>query len=100
MLIIPFFDHDFLIDRSLADRIDNSARPSDFNTFYLRRAAQTEMDAQVVLRVITTAASQFANLRALLGDYFDARPNAAAVRFDTLQFDRDPVVARLHIASQ
>src|SRR5690349_2001684 len=58
------------------------------------------MDAKIILGEVTPAASDLIDLRVVTRSAFDAGAYAAAIRFDTDQFHRDPVVCSGPLAMQ
>src|SRR6266481_5264979 len=72
--------------------------PADFEELDVFGFADAEVDAEIVLRKIAAAAAHFVNLRmqtllaGKMRDAFDARADAAAIRFSADGLDLDPIV--------
>src|ERR1700688_1573431 len=92
-----FFHHDHLVGPDVLQRFHKAAGPANFEQVDLFRFANAEMDAQIVLRKIAAAAAHFVNLRVKIffarqmRDAFEARADAAAIRFRADGFDFDPI---------
>src|SRR5262245_36787377 len=95
-----FFDENDLARRHVIQGVDHAARPSRFDRLRLRRLAEAEMDAHVVLRVVAAAAANLVDPRPAVGFNLDPRANAVTVRFRADEFDRNPVVIRRRIRPQ
>src|SRR5262249_19608929 len=89
-----FFDDKDLSHCYVVQRINSAARPSHFNCFHFGRLAEAEMNAQVVLRIVATAAANLVNLRPAVSDDLDPRACRRPIRFHPDQLDRNPVVTR------
>src|SRR5260370_6828174 len=99
------FDEDNLIGLDVFERFDEAAGPADFEELDVFGFADAEVDAEIVLRKIAAAAAHFVNLRmqtllaGKMRDAFDARADAAAIRFCADGFDFDPILAAAGIAT-
>src|SRR5437660_3531025 len=100
------FDEDDLIGLDVFQRFDEAAGPADFEKLDGFGFADAEVEAQIVLRKIATAAADFVDLgmetffAGEMRDAFDARADAAAIGFCANGFDFDPVVCGAGIAAQ
>src|SRR5262249_13582508 len=88
------FDEYDLARRHVVQSVNHAARPSRFDRLRLRRLAQAEMDAQVVLRIVAAATANLVNLCLAISDNLDSGAHAVAVRLHADEFDRNPVVIR------
>ncbi len=92
------FDEDHLVRLDVFERFDEAAGPADFEELDVFGFADPEVDAEIVLRKIAAAAAHFVNLRmqtllaGKMRDAFDARADAAAIRFSADGLDLDPIV--------
>ena len=93
------FDKDDLVRLDVFERFNEAAGPADFEDLDVFGFTDAEVDAEIVLGKIAAAAADFVNLRmqALLAgkmsDAFDARADAAAIRFRADGFDFNPIVS-------
>ena len=81
------------IDWLLVEAIDMSARPADLEKVDDIRLAQSKVNAQIVLGIITAAAAHFLDLRMLAGDATNARADRTPVRLYATALHLEPVVA-------
>src|SRR5436190_1050076 len=95
----PFHHFVNLVHCQSWQSVDVSAWPTDFN-IRLLRCAETEMDAQIILRNVAAAAANLVHLAMLAGCADDARTNAGAIRLCANAFQFDPVVAKRAIATK
>src|SRR6266849_4863673 len=99
------FFHDYqLVGLDVLQRLHKAAGPANLQQLHLLCFADAEMDAQIILRKIASAAAHFVDLRMKgffarqMRDAFDARADAAAIRFRSDGFDFDPIVSGAGIA--
>src|SRR6266516_3384331 len=85
----PFHHFVNLVHCQSWQSVDVSAWPTDFN-IRLLRCAETEVDAQIILRNIAAAATNLVHLAMLAGCADDARTNAGPIRFCANAFQFDP----------
>ena len=89
---LPFFHNDELIGSQVSKRIDLTTRPADRKALYPLIFAQSEMNPQIVLRVITTTAADLIDLSPVLSNALDPRPNAVSIGLNADELDLYPVV--------
>lgn len=87
------FEHSVILIRDQrSDVVYRAGWPVNLYAVDLCGGAETEMQAQVVLREITAAAMDFAALRHPAGDHFDACIQRKAIALRAGQFEADPMM--------
>src|SRR5947207_7175811 len=77
-----------------------STRPEHFGFLYLLLFTQTEVEAEVVLRKIASAAEHFRDLDDASGSHTDARIQGKSVALRAFQLEADPVMVRASFGAQ
>lgn len=93
--LAPFLHAYELVDRDIAQLIDGSAWPANFDQVYARPFSKTKVYAQITLRNITATAADFINLRERSGDASQPGADRTSIGSDADQLDVDPVIAIL-----
>src|SRR5437764_1727548 len=81
-----------LIDRNASKRFLLARRPEDFYKICPGCFSHTEMQAQIVLRVIARAAHHLCDLRVAPGDYSDTCADGTAIRTSSSALNHQPTI--------
>src|SRR5439155_18135795 len=88
------FDDNVAVRRNAVQPVHCAAGPSYRNSAHARGGAQAEMQSQIALREVTSAASDFVDLPRAAGFHLHARADAISIRSGPDELDTDPVVGR------
>lgn len=95
-----FPDSSDLISSKVLEAIQSAARPINLKLIHALRAAQSEMNSQIVLRHETAPTTDFVNLLVIGYDAAHARADSAPVRLRSNQLKFDPIITGAGVALQ
>src|SRR5713101_2407536 len=94
----PFHDRINAVCRNILKCLDRAVRPADFDGFHFFGRAQAEVEAQIVLREITSSASDFAELLNACSANRYARADCRAIALCADELEEDAMEAiRVHV---
>ena len=91
---LPFAHHIKPVGRQIGERFLFPIWPQDFSLIETLVAAQAEVDSQIVLRQVASAAEDFAHLHQVSGCGSYARIQGQTIRLYAFQLKTDPMVLR------
>src|ERR1041385_9030846 len=97
---LPLFDREDPVCTDIRNFVHVLAGPMDFDQINLRSLLESEMQPQIVLRKVTAAAVDFANLGEIAGNDFDSRTDAIAIAFHSDRLDQNRIAGIAAIVSQ
>src|SRR5712692_3243098 len=86
-------DRVYRIGRDVFQGFDLAAGPANFHRFHFPGGAKAEVEAQIVLREVTSTAADFAELLYARGANGHARADRSAIAFGADQLEEDAVIA-------
>src|SRR6266699_1919539 len=94
-----FYSND-LIDGRISERFHLTAGPANLDRLHALVLAQTKMNSEIVLRVVTPTTAHLVDLAAIPGQKLDPRPNTIAIRLNADGLDFNPVILVAGISPQ
>src|SRR4030095_8246810 len=99
-LSFSFFKNRHLIGSDILKRFVNTARPLHFSAIHLCSITKTEVQAQVVLGLVASAAAHFVHLLLVAGKDRNPCTNSIPVGFLTHGLDQNPILLLAAILQQ
>src|SRR5215813_9839191 len=97
---LRFLQNEKVVGREVCETFFYTGRPGNLHTIYLRGTAHAEVEAKIILRVVTRSAHDFIDLAVVAARYFHASANGGPIRARAHAPDHDPVVLVPAIVSQ
>src|SRR3954462_15269804 len=99
-MAIPLAEQIELISLDIREPIYFSARPVDLDAFSLNAPPKTEVCAKITLGKVTSASSDFPDLRDAIGNYSNACSHSIAIALGPNQFEIQKMVGISGVVKQ